>query len=56
MQTEVGEVVAAREMLFVSAEAVVEHFETVMEQLRVACFCTCSRDLAGLRGAALQAD
>lgn len=39
-----------------SAEAVVEHFETVIEQLRVACFCTGSRDLAALRRAALQAD
>jgi isopentenyl-diphosphate delta-isomerase len=37
-----------------SPEAVVEHFETVIAQLRVACFCTGSRDLAALRGAALQ--
>ena len=38
-----------------SAEAVAEHFGTVIAQLRVACFCTGSRDLAALRVAALQA-
>ena len=37
-----------------SPEAVVEHFETVIAQLRVACFCTGSRDLAALRQAELQ--
>ena len=37
-----------------SPDAVVEHFETVIAQLRVACFCTGSRDLAALRQAALQ--
>jgi isopentenyl-diphosphate delta-isomerase len=37
-----------------SAEAVADHFETVIAQLRVACFCTGSRDLAALRTAALQ--
>ena len=38
-----------------SAEAVAEHFETVIAQLRVACFCTGSPDLAALRRAPLQA-
>jgi isopentenyl-diphosphate delta-isomerase len=37
-----------------SAEAVAEQFGTVIAQLRVACFCTGSRDLAELRVAALQ--
>lgn len=36
-----------------SPEAVAEHFGTVVDQLRVACFCTGSRDLAALRAAAL---
>ncbi|TNC74761.1 type 2 isopentenyl-diphosphate Delta-isomerase [Rubellimicrobium roseum] len=38
-----------------SAEAVVDHFGTVMDQLRVACFCTGSANLAALRSAELQA-
>ncbi len=37
------------------AEAVAEHFGTVIAQLRVACFCTGSRDLSALRAAAIQA-
>lgn len=37
-----------------SAESVAEHFATVTEQLRVACFCTGSKDLAALRTAPLQ--
>ena len=32
-----------------SAEAVVAHFETVIRQLRIACFCTGAGDLAALR-------
>ena len=36
-----------------SPEAVVDHFGTVIDQLRVACFCTGSRDLAALRVATL---
>ncbi|WP_031553291.1 type 2 isopentenyl-diphosphate Delta-isomerase [Parvularcula oceani] len=35
-------------------DAVIAHFETVAAQLRAACFCTGSRDLAGLRRAPLQ--
>lgn len=38
----------------VSTEAVVDHFQTVIRQLRTACFCTNSANLAGLRRAALQ--
>lgn len=37
-----------------SAEAVVEHFSAIIGQLRVACFCTGSADLAALRVAPLQ--
>ncbi len=37
-----------------SAEAVAEHFETVLAQLRVACFCTGSANLEQLRRAPLQ--
>ena len=37
-----------------SPEAVVEHLATLIDQLRVACFCTGSRDLAALRRAPLQ--
>ncbi|HEY8615940.1 type 2 isopentenyl-diphosphate Delta-isomerase [Phenylobacterium sp.] len=33
----------------VSAEAVVQHFETLARQLRIACFCTGARDLPALR-------
>lgn len=36
-----------------STEAVIEHFEVVIRQLRVACFCTGSANLAGLRHARL---
>jgi isopentenyl-diphosphate Delta-isomerase len=35
------------------AEAVAAHFRVVIDQLRIACFCTASRDLAALRRAAL---
>lgn len=37
-----------------STEAVVEHFQTVIRQLRTACFCTGSANLAALRKAKLQ--
>lgn len=36
-------------------DAVVEHFSAVIDQLRVACFCTGSKDLAALRRARLVA-
>ena len=38
----------------VSSEAVVEHFQVVIRQLRTACFCTGSANLADLKRAALQ--
>lgn len=38
-----------------STEAVIEHFEVIIRQLRVACFCTGSANLAGLRHARLLA-
>lgn len=38
----------------VSTEAVVDHFQGVIRQLRTACFCTNSPNLAALRRAALQ--
>ena len=38
-----------------STEAVIEHFEVILRQLRVACFCTGSANLAGLRHARLLA-
>ena len=37
-----------------SADAVVTHFETLIEQLRVACFCTGSANLRQLRLAPLR--
>ena len=36
-------------------DAVIEHLAAVIDQLRVACFCTGSADLAGLRRARLLA-
>ena len=38
----------------VSTEAVVAHFDVVIRQLRTACFCTGSTDLAALKIAVLQ--
>ncbi|TNC48497.1 type 2 isopentenyl-diphosphate Delta-isomerase [Rubellimicrobium rubrum] len=49
----VGQASGLLEAATQSAEAVVEHFETVLAQLRVACFCTGSADLGQLRRAAL---
>jgi isopentenyl-diphosphate delta-isomerase len=39
----------------VSTEAVVEHFDVIIRQLRIACFCTGSANLAALRQARLLA-
>ncbi|KTQ96131.1 isopentenyl pyrophosphate isomerase [Aureimonas ureilytica] len=39
-----------------STEAVVAHFREVIQQLRISCFCTGSRDLAALRQAPLLSD
>jgi isopentenyl-diphosphate delta-isomerase len=41
------------EPALVSAEAVADHLNGVIDQLRIACFCTGSRDLNALRNAAL---
>ncbi|MDQ3204171.1 MAG: type 2 isopentenyl-diphosphate Delta-isomerase, partial [Pseudomonadota bacterium] len=38
-----------------STAAVIEHFEIVIRQLRIACFCTGSADLKALRHARLLA-
>ena len=51
----VGQASGLLEAATQSAEAVAEQFGTVIAQLRVACFCTGSRDLAALRVAPLQA-
>lgn len=39
-----------------STEAVIEHFQILLRQLQVACFCTGSADLAALRSAPLLTD
>ncbi|MBP1804896.1 type 2 isopentenyl-diphosphate Delta-isomerase [Rubellimicrobium aerolatum] len=49
----VGQASGVLEAAVQSEEAVVEHFATVIDQLRVACFCTGSADLAALRRAEL---
>ncbi|HYF23532.1 MAG TPA: type 2 isopentenyl-diphosphate Delta-isomerase [Caulobacteraceae bacterium] len=49
----VGQAAGVLNAALVSADAVVAHFETVIRQLRVACFCTGSKDLAALRMARL---
>jgi isopentenyl-diphosphate delta-isomerase len=41
------------EPALISTEAVVDHLNGVIDQLRIACFCTGSRDLAALRSAPL---
>jgi isopentenyl-diphosphate delta-isomerase len=38
------------------SDAVVEHFEVLIAQLRIACFCTGSANLVALRSAALVGD
>ena len=52
----VGQAAGALAAATISAEAVVEHFSTLVAQLRVACFCTGSIDLAALRAARLEGD
>lgn len=51
----VGQAAGVLDAATESPEAVVAHFETVVAQLRVACFCTGSADLAALRQARLLA-
>jgi len=50
----VGQAAAVLSSALHSADAVVTHFETLIEQLRVACFCTGSANLRQLRLAPLQ--
>lgn len=49
----VGQAAGVLQAATQSAEAVAEHFEVVIAQLRIACFCTGSADLAALRQAPL---
>ena len=49
----VGQAAAVLGSATASSEAVIEHFSIIIEQLRVACFCTGSGSLADLRRAAL---
>jgi isopentenyl-diphosphate delta-isomerase len=50
----VGQAAGVLKAATVSTEAVVEHFQTVLRQLRTVCFCTNSANLAQLRRAPLQ--
>lgn len=50
----VGQASGVLQAATVSTEAVVEHFQLIMRQLRTACFCTNSANLAALRRAPLQ--
>lgn len=49
----VGQAAAALHSATTSLDAVIDHFQIVIEQLRVACFCTGSADLTALRHAVL---
>lgn len=49
----VGQAAGVLEVATQSTEAVIEHFEVLLRQLRIACFCTGSHDLAALRQARL---
>lgn len=49
----VAQAAAALPAALVSSEAVVAHFQVLIEQLRIACFCTGSADLAALARARL---
>ncbi|WOI54765.1 type 2 isopentenyl-diphosphate Delta-isomerase [Parvularcula sp. LCG005] len=49
----VGQAAGTLEAAITSTEAVIEHFETVIETLKIACFCTGSANLAALRSAEL---
>jgi len=52
----VGQAAAVLASANASFEATVTHFQTVIAQLRIACFCTGSASLAGLRQAKLRYD
>nr|WP_299246365.1 type 2 isopentenyl-diphosphate Delta-isomerase [uncultured Halomonas sp.] len=49
----VGQAAAVLASATQSSEAVIEHFEVLIQQLRIACFCTGSADLSALRQAIL---
>jgi isopentenyl-diphosphate delta-isomerase len=49
----VGQAAGVLNAAMVSAEAVVEHFQIQAQQLRIACFCTGSKDIAALKTADL---
>ncbi len=49
----VGQAGPVLQAALASADAVVEHFEVMARQLRIACFCTGGRSLADLRAAPL---
>ncbi len=51
----VGQAAGVLAAATVSTEAVVEHFQTVIRQMRTVCFCTGSANLTALRKAPLQA-
>ena len=50
----VGQAAGVLEAATISTEAVIAHFQTMIRQLRTACFCTGSASLEDLRRAALQ--
>ncbi|UNK42855.1 type 2 isopentenyl-diphosphate Delta-isomerase [Luteimonas sp. S4-F44] len=50
----VGQAASLLASAVASTEAVIAHFEIVVRQLRIACFCTSSRDLGALRNAPLR--
>ena len=52
----VGQAAGVLTAATVSTEAVVEHFQVVIRQMRTVCFCTGSANLTALRKAALQTD
>jgi len=51
----VGQAAGVLQSALVSSEAVIDHFQVIIDQLRVACFCTGSANLAQLRQATLVA-
>ena len=50
----VGQAAAVLSAATLSSEAVVEHFDIAIRQLRIACFCTGSANLAALRQASIR--
>ena len=51
----VGQAAGVLQSALLSSEAVIDHFQVIIDQLRVACFCTGSANLAQLRQATLVA-